>query len=241
MINIGKLWGEKERMRYDRLMTSFTQVRSRINHSRDVSRDHAAFHLAPVKLALSISSAFKIRHLQQVSYKLPITSYLFPRVTLSPAHLASLIMGRPRRDMHWVMAPIKQTLRACARVLRDKLFFRSRFSIYRPSSKFSLVSRGVLQFFFVNMLTVTADPRRKSALCWPRKYFNVYRFDMINSDALDDKGDNIMNTDDYGFIGIVNVKASLYSTWKQIVGETIIIIMIVISNRKSKITYDWSD
>lgn len=54
MINIGKLVGKGEDE--IRPIDGFIYLRpERINHARDVSRDHAAFYLAPVKLSLYLS------------------------------------------------------------------------------------------------------------------------------------------------------------------------------------------
>lgn len=41
-----------------RLMVSFTHVQ--INYARDVSRDYVVFHLAPVKLGLSLCISFSL-------------------------------------------------------------------------------------------------------------------------------------------------------------------------------------
>lgn len=90
----------------------------------------------------------------------------------------------------WIMAPIKQTLRVL--VFSGINYFSdldSRFIARLQNSR--LVSRDAPEFFFVNILTVTLIPVKKSAqttLCCPRKYFNVYHIDTFNSDALDNEG-----------------------------------------------------
>lgn len=93
-----------------------------------------------LSLSLLRSSFLPLSRLRALTISIHISFQLLPifspPATLSPAHLASLIMGRPRRDRALSYGADKAAGSSCARVLRDKLFFRSSLD-YRTSSKFS--------------------------------------------------------------------------------------------------------
>lgn len=133
-------------MGYDRLMVSFTQIR--INHACD----RVPFNAGGAELSLRISFSLFFPLLRLRAYnKYHISFQLLPifssRLMLSPAHLASLIMGRSRRDRALNYGADKSRRFGYSSV-RDKLFFRSKFSIIARLQNSRLVLARQARIFF---------------------------------------------------------------------------------------------
>lgn len=82
-----------------------------------------------ISLLLSFFFLLRLRAYNKCHISFQLLPIFFPRVMLSPAHLASLITGRSRRDRALSYGTDKSRRFGCSSVLRDKLFFRSKFSI----------------------------------------------------------------------------------------------------------------
>lgn len=136
MINIGKLDGKGE----DEIWPIDGFIYSSPERDKSCARHVARSRRVPFSAGEARSLSLLLLRLGTYN-KYHISFQLLP--IFSPAlryrrriWRRSLWAGRGAIE-RWVMAPIKQTLRVRARARRNKLFFRSRFSIYRPSSKFS--------------------------------------------------------------------------------------------------------